>query len=331
MIISQTPFRISFFGGATDYPAWFREHGGAVLSTTIDKYCYISCRPTPPCSPHRHRLVYSRIETAQQIEEIQHPAARATLQYFKPSEGLDIHYEGDLPARAGMGSSSAFTVGLVHALSALQGKKRDKTDLAKTAIHIEQDILREAVGSQDQISTAFGGFNRIDFHTNGEFRVTPLALPPKRKTELEARLMLFFTGVSRYAPEIAKTQLVNFGQRQAELRELRALVDVATDLLVSPAANLDQFGRLLHKTWQLKRRLAKEISTDDIDSAYNRALAAGALGGKILGAGGGGFLLFYAAPEQQAKVAAALPGFRHVPFRFEQGGSRITRLPEIAQ
>ncbi len=323
MIITRTPFRISFFGGGTDYPAWYQEHGGAVLATTIDKYCYISCRYLPPFFEHKHRVVYSKIENVKSISEIEHPAVRAVLGWAKCERGLEIHHDGDLPARAGLGSSSSFTVGLVNALYALDGRYISKEDLARNAIHIEQKIIEESVGSQDQISAAFGGFNRIEFRQNDTFQVSPIILPKKRLDELHSSLMFFFTGVSRIAAEIAKSKIDNFKNRVTELKRMGEMVDEAIGILQAPETSLDEFGKLLDESWRYKRSLSDKVSTPEIDQIYEEALKVGATGGKITGAGGGGFLLLFVRPELQETVKIHLRRLTRVPFQFENSGSRV--------
>jgi len=323
MIITRTPFRISFFGGGTDYPTWYREHGGSVLATTIDKYCYISCRYLPPFFEHKHRIVYSFIENVQTIEEIQHPAVRATLAWAKVEAGLEIHHDGDLPARSGLGSSSSFTVGLVHALRGLRGQLISREDLSRDAIHIEQNLIGENVGSQDQVSATYGGLNRIDFEPTGAINVSPIIVPAQRKEALRTHLMLCFTGVSRIASDIAKSKIENLEKRSIELKRMRAQVDEAITILQSPSTSIEDFGRLLHDSWQLKRSLSPQVSTPHIDELYAEARQAGALGGKILGAGGGGFLLLFARPEDQPAIRARLERLVHVPFNFDDSGSRI--------
>lgn len=322
MIISRTPFRISFFGGGTDYPDWYREHGGAVLSTTIDKYCYISVRELPPFFEHRFRLVYSFVENVKEVSELAHPAARGVLQHLGTSQGLEIHHDGDLPARSGVGSSSAFTVGLISALRALEGRHISKDELAQEAIHVEHNVIREPVGAQDQISAAFGGFNHITFRQDGSYHVAPLIMQRDRLETLQGHLMLLFTGLSRTAAEIARTQIENLQRRVSELRALNQMVDRAIELLRSQS-DLTEFGRLLDEGWMVKRRLSDRVSTPDIDTIYDTARRAGAIGGKLLGAGGGGFLLLFVRPEERAKIRAALPKLLEVPFRFESSGSRI--------
>ena len=323
MIITRTPFRISFFGGGTDYPGWYREHGGSVLSTSIDKYCYISCRRLPPFFDHKHRIVYSVIENVNHIEEIQHPAARAVMTWANISEGLELHHDGDLPARSGLGSSSSFTVGLIHALQALDGRMATKVGLARDAIHVEQNIIGENVGSQDQIAAAYGGFNRIEFRRDDTFEVAPVILPHHRLGELHNHLMLFFTGFSRIASEIARAQIDNLKNRETELKLMRAMVDEAIALLQDVREPIDSFGKLLDAGWRYKRSLSDKVSTREIDEIYATAMDAGAIGGKILGAGGGGFLLLFAKPEKHDAIRACLNKLIHVPFGFEQSGSRV--------
>jgi D-glycero-alpha-D-manno-heptose-7-phosphate kinase len=322
MIISRTPFRISFFGGGTDYPDWYREHGGAVLSTTIDKYCYISVRELPPFFEHRFRLVYSFVENVKEVSELAHPAARGVLQYLKISKGLEIHHDGDLPARSGVGSSSAFTVGLISAVRALEGRHVSKDELAQEAIHVEHRVICEPVGAQDQISAAFGGFNHITFRQDGSYQVAPLVMQRDRLESLQGHLMLLFTGLSRTAAEIARTKIANLRHRAGELHALNQMVDRAIEILRS-TSDLTEFGSLLEEGWKLKRRLSDRVSTPDIDGIYETARRAGAIGGKLLGAGGGGFLLLFVRPEDRPAVRSALPTLLDVPFRFESSGSRI--------
>jgi D-glycero-alpha-D-manno-heptose-7-phosphate kinase len=323
MIVTRTPFRISFFGGGTDYPAWYREHGGVVLSTSIDKYCYITCRHLPPFFEHKHRIVYSKIENVRNITEIEHPAVRAVLGWAGSERGLEIHHDGDLPARSGLGSSSSFTVGLVNALCALDGRYIAKEELARTAIDIEQNIIGENVGSQDQISATFGGFNRIEFHQNDTFQVSPIVLAKQRLDDLQGSLMLYFTGFSRIASEIAKSKIDNFKNQVAELKRMGEMVDEAISILQSPQTPIDEFGKLLDQSWRYKRSLSNKVSTPEIDRIYEDALAAGATGGKILGAGGGGFLLLSVRPERQQAVSSRLAKLINVPFKFENSGSRV--------
>lgn len=323
MIITRTPFRISFFGGGTDYPGWYREHGGAVLATTIDKYCYITCRHLPPFFEHKHRIVYSRIENARDNNDIEHPAVRAVLNWDNVVDGLEIHHDGDLPARSGLGSSSAFTVGLAHALYGLRGQMVSKSTLARDAIHIEQDLIGENVGSQDQVSAAYGGFNRIDFHRDNTFDVAPVILPAIRRNELRGHLMLCFTGVSRIADAIAKSKIDNLKNREIELNRMREMVDEAIAILADDRVSIDEFGKLLDLGWKYKRSLSDRVSTPEIDQIYEEAMRAGAIGGKILGAGGGGFMLLFAKPERHAAIRERLKDLVHVNFNFDDSGSRV--------
>jgi D-glycero-alpha-D-manno-heptose-7-phosphate kinase len=323
MIISRTPFRISFFGGGTDYPAWFRENGGAVLSTAIDKYCYISCRYLPQFFEHKYRIVYSKIENIKVIQDVEHPAVRAVLTWLKCDKGLEVHHDGDLPARSGLGSSSSFTVGLINAIMALSGRYISSAELADCAIHIEQDILKENVGSQDQIAVAYGGFNRIEFKTDGTYDVTSIILPPERKQMLESHLMLFFTGLSRLSSDVEKTKIDNYKNREVELRKMAEMVNEAMDILNGPDRYMLEFGKLLDEGWRYKKSLSDMVSMPIIDQIYDAALKAGAIGGKILGAGGGGFLLLFASPENQPRVKEQLKDLIHVPIRFENSGSKI--------
>ena len=323
MIISKTPFRISFFGGGTDYPAYFQKFGGSVLATSIDKFCYISCRTLPPFFDHKYRISYSKIETAGSIDRIEHPAVRGVLQQFDISQGLEIHHDGDLPARSGLGSSSSFVVGLLNALNAFQGRYSPKAGLAEEAIRIEQVVLQEAVGSQDQVSAAYGGLNRIDFHPDNTFSVQPIILTSERKAELEGNLLLFFTGITRLAPSVAKRKLENFDNKLAELQRMKEMVTKGIDILGDETTKLAEFGHLLHKSWEIKRALAQGVSMPEIDAIYDAAMKAGAIGGKLLGAGGGGFILFYAEKAKRHAVIDALSHLVHVPFKFEHNGSTI--------
>jgi D-glycero-alpha-D-manno-heptose-7-phosphate kinase len=322
MIITRTPFRISFFGGGTDYPVWYGENGGAVLSTSIDKYCYIICRDFPPFFEHNLRVVWSKIELANHPDEIEHPTARETLKHLGIHNGVEIHHHGDLPARSGLGSSSSFTVGLLHGLQALQGKMATKRQLAFDAIHIERERVGHNIGSQDQVAAAFGGLNKIVFGGPAEIDVRPVVLPRERQTALEDRLMLFFTGLARTASDVLPEQMKNTPAREKELRAMHDLVDQALTVLHSDR-DLADFGRMLHETWQLKKTLSSAITTSRIDEIYDAARSAGAVGGKLLGAGSGGFMLFYVEPELQAKVREKLNDLLYVPFRFDSTGSQV--------
>ena len=322
MIISRTPFRISFFGGGTDYPAWYLKNGGSVLATTIDKYCYISCRYLPAFFDHKYRIVYSRIENVKELNEIEHPSVKGVLQFMGENRGLEIHHDGDLPARSGLGSSSSFTVGLINALMAQRGRYISKEELASQSIHVEQTLIGESVGSQDQISAAFGGFNQIEFLKDGSFRVNPVILRQDRKAELEGHLMLFFTGISRIAANIAEAKIANFEKRERQLNEISKMVGQAVKLLQSETS-INEFGGLLHETWLHKKSLSDKVSTKVVNDIYETAVEAGALGGKLLGAGGGGFMLLFVPPERQEKVKRSLGNLVNVPFTFENTGSRI--------
>lgn len=322
MIITRTPFRISFFGGGTDYPVWLREHPGAVISTTIDKFCFISARHLPPFHEHKHRIVWSRNEMVNSIDQIRHPSVRACLRYMKIDKGVEIHHDGDLPARTGMGSSSSFSVGMLHALHALRGRMVSKRRLALDTIRVEQDLIKEDVGCQDQIAAAFGGFNLTEISSPKDFVVKPITVKPSRLATLQRRLMLFFTGVSRTAAKIAKVQIQQTHKKEAELKAVYEMVYQALDILQG-GGSLDDFGRLLHESWMLKRGMTRLTTTPLVDEIYAKARKAGALGGKLLGAGGGGFILFYARSDKQEAVRRKLKHLVHVPFRFERQGSIV--------
>ncbi len=322
MIISRTPFRISFFGGGTDYPVWYRNHGGEVLGAAIDKYCYLTCRYLPPFFEHKTRIVYSKIENCQSIQDIQHPAVREILRYFEMTRGVEIHHDADLPARSGIGSSSSFTVGLLNALAALKGQPYSKHQLALDSIFLEQEILKETVGSQDQVLAAYGGFNRIRFHAAGNIEVSPVIIPHERIEELNQHCMLFYTGLKRTASEIAESYVETLNHRQKELKSLQALVPEALSLLAS-RESIRRFGELLHESWRIKASLSSRISSGQIDGIYEEARRAGAIGGKLTGAGGGGFLLLFTPPEYKAKIRETLKNFIYVPFKFEFSGSQI--------
>lgn len=323
MIISRTPYRLSFFGGGTDYPKWYLKHGGAVIGTAIDKYCNISLRRLPPFFEHRYRVVWSRIELVNDLLEIEHPAVRAVLLDQKERRGLEIHHDGDLPARSGLGSSSAFTVGLLNALYALRGQMISKQKLAEEAIRIEQHVIREPVGSQDQIWAAFGGLNRIDFRTDGTFTVKPLILTPSRRQELESSLMLFFTGLSRYALTVASKQIANMDAKERNLHRMREMVDEAEAIIGDPLRPVLDLGALMHDAWRLKKELADGVSTPAIDAIYEAGIAAGAVGGKLLGAGGGGFVAFVAPPEKRQAIREKLKDLIEVDVKTGADGSRI--------
>ncbi len=322
MIISRTPYRISFFGGGTDYPEWFERHGGAVLAATIDKYCYITCRYLPPFFDIKYRAVYSRIENTRTIDEIEHPAVREVLKFLGVKKGIEIHHEGDLPARSGMGSSSSFTVGMLHALHAQLGEMPTKEELAREAIHVERERIKETVGCQDQIMASFGGLNHIVFHKGGGFSVRPLTISEERAEELNKRMMLFYTGIKRTASDLARKYVTTLSKKKRILRVMKDLVEEGIELL-SKGDDLDSFGELLHEAWMYKKSLSQGITNREVDEIYDKAISAGAIGGKLSGAGGGGFILFFVPLERQEEVRSALSDLIYVPFKFERGGSQI--------
>ena len=322
MIITRTPFRMSFFGGGTDYPAWYRENGGAVLATTIDKYCYITCRYLPPFFDYKSRILYSKVEYVHDNGRIEHPAVRGVLAQMGITEGIEIHHDGDLPARTGLGSSSAFVVGLLNALSALKHSMPTKMELAQSAIQIEQEVLRENVGCQDQVITAFGGLQRIDFEKSGDIRVTPMVVSRERLEEHQSHTLLYFTGFSRIASEIVKEQLQRLPEKTRELSRMREMVDESIRILLGKGG-LDEFGRLLDENWGLKRGLSSKVSLPAIDEIYEAAKSAGALGGKLMGAGGGGFMMLFAPPHAHARIRERLKKLLYISFRFDSEGSRI--------
>jgi len=321
MIISRTPFRMSFFGGGTDYPEWFRKNKGAVLATTIDKYCYISCRYLPPFFDHKSRIIYSKMEHVTNVNEIDHPAVREVLKFLKIKEGVEIHHDGDLPARTGLGSSSSFTVGLLNSLYALKGVMPTKERLAKEAIYIEQKKCKDTVGCQDQTLAAYGGFNYIEFGGHHHLRVRKVTIPPVRVRALQDHMMLYFTGFSRMASQIAGHQIKNIPKKKAELQAMYGMVDRAMHSL--SRGKITEFGQLLDESWQLKRTLSDKVTTPYIDNIYDTAKRAGAVGGKLLGAGGGGFVLLFVPPAVQKKVREKLKKLLLVPFKFEDLGSQI--------
>lgn len=323
MIISRTPFRISLFGGGSDYPSWYRQNGGAVLGMAIDKYCHISVRRLPPFFEHKHRLVYSRVELVKDFAEIQHPAARAILQDMRIDGGLEIHHDGDLPARSGLGSSSSFTVGLLNALYAFRGRHISKAELAREAIRIEQDVIRENVGSQDQIWAAYGGLNRVDFNVDDTFAVTPIVLALQRRLELQGSIMMFFTGLSRIASEVAGAKIASLDKKKRHVKTMTSMVDEALAVLNNPSRPLSELGELLHEAWMLKRDLTEKVSNPMIDEIYESGRAAGAIGGKLLGAGGGGFMVFFVPSDKRNAVRERLSTLINVSFAIDNGGSRI--------
>jgi len=323
MIVSRTPHRISFFGGGTDYPAYYLEHGGRVLGSAVDKYCYLSVRKLPPFFEHKHRIVYSKMENVSDVNEIAHPSVRETLKYLNINYGVSIHHDGDIPALSGMGSSSAFTVGLLHSMYALEGKMVSNKELTRETIYIEQNLIKENVGSQDQAFAAYGGLNVINFLTNGEIVVEPIIVKPDRLESFQSSFMLFFTGLSRTASEIAGDKIKNIGKNKDNLSQMKVMVDEAFKILTLPNRNLREFGELLNETWRLKKRLSEKITKPEIDEAYESALKNGAVGGKLLGAGGGGFMVFYVEPHYHSRVKEALRNYLYVPFTFDFDGSKI--------
>jgi len=320
MVITRTPFRISFLGGGTDYKPFFEEYGGSVLSTTFDKYCYVTCRHLLPFFDYKNQVTYSKIERVTGVDGIEHPLVREAMRFLDMRE-LSIFYEADLPARSGLGSSSAFAVGLLAAFYALKGKYADKKKLAGEAIHLERILCGEDGGWQDQVAAAYGGFNRVNFTGEG-FDVMPLIISRERKNELNRNLMLFFTGITRFSSVIAQKQAQAATKNTKDLLEMKKLVDEGERILTSKT-DIKEFGRLLDYTWRLKRRLSSGVSSDYIDTIYSKALNCGAIDGKILGAGGGGFLLLFAPPDAQSAVRAALSDLIYVPFEFEDKGTHV--------
>lgn len=323
MIISRTPLRISFFGGGTDYPSWYENHRGMVLSTTINKYAYITARELPPFFNFKHRIQYYLKEEVNSLDEIKHPVVREAAKFLKISNGLEIVHSADLPARSGLGSSSTFTVGLMHALFAMKGRMVTKRELALSAINLEQNIIGEAVGSQDQTAAAFGGFNIIEFSRNATFRVQEFFISEERLQHLQDHLLLCFTGFSRSAEKVARAQILATPSKEKELHFMLEILDQAKTVITNPDTPIEEFGSLLGEQWSLKKSLTDQISSSKIDDIYNAGIAAGAIGGKLLGAGGGGFMLFFAKPEYHKKIQDCLKDKLFVPFRFEKTGSQI--------
>lgn len=321
MVISTAPFRMSFFGGGTDFQPFFQEHGGAVIATSFDKYCYVTVRHLPKFFDHSTQLTYSKVEKVKSIEEIQHPLVRESMK-FQDMRDLHISYDGDLPARSGLGSSSAFANALLLAFHGLKGQYISKELLAEEAIYVERILCQEAGGWQDQVATGVGGLNRIEFRGDG-FSVKPIIISAERKKILNDNLMLFFTGFTRFSSEISQEQARTAKEKTRDLLQILEYVEDAEKILVNRKGNLDDFGRLLHETWQVKRSLTAQISSSHLDEIYEKALASGALGGKLLGAGGGGYFLFYVPQEKQAEVKVALSDLLYVPFTFEQEGAKI--------
>lgn len=321
MIITKTPFRMSFFGGGTDMPQFFNEHGGAVISTTFDKYCHVNVRHLPPFFDYYTELCYAKTERVTKLEDIQHPAIREAMKLLDMQD-IRLTYEADLPARTGLGTSSSFAVGMLNAFYALKGKYADKKKLADEAIYLERVLCNEAGGWQDQIAAAYGGLNRIDFQNN-RYTVSPIIIHPDRKKQLDDNLMLFFTGFTRFSSEIQQSTKQTMKEKTAQLKEMLTLVDEAQRVLIDQHTDLNDFGRLLDHSWRLKKQTGSKISTNSIDELYEKGLQAGALGGKLLGAGGGGFLLFYVEQDKQPAVLEAMQRLMHVPFHFENDGTSV--------
>ena len=324
MIISKTPYRVSFFGGGTDYPQWYLKEGGAVLSTTIDKYCYITCRILPSFYEVKYRIVWSHVENVSSISEILHPAVREGLRYMgiNGNIGIEVHHYGDMPSRSGMGSSSSFVVGLFKVLSALKGQIIGKQELAEMAIEFEQNVLKENVGSQDQVAVTYGGINVIHFLKDGRIQVDPVTIMPERIAELESNLMLLHTGTKRLSSEVAGDFIDNIQKKETVLREMYKMVDQAVSIL-SGQGSINEFGALLNESWKLKRSISDRVSNVTVDRIYDIAMANGAIGGKLLGAGSSGFMLLFAPPEKQQQIKEALPIYLYVPFKFDNTGSTI--------
>lgn len=321
MILTKTPFRMSFFGGGTDMPQFFNEHGGAVLSTTFDKYVYVTVRHLPRFFEYSTELIYSKTERVTKLDDMEHPMVRNAMKMLDMKE-LHISYDADLPARTGLGTSSTFAVGLLNAFHCLKGQYRSKKELANEAIYLERTLCDEAGGWQDQVAASFGGLNRIDFDARG-YHVNPIIISPNRKETLNNNLMLFFTGFTRFSADIQKSTVSSIKDKNAQLMKMLELVDSAQEVLENNGRDLDDFGRLLDETWRLKRQTGSSISTGSIDELYEKGIKAGALGGKLLGAGGGGFLLFYVQPDNQDKVRKALSDLMEVPFKFENSGTSV--------
>ena len=321
MIITKTPFRMSFFGGGTDLESFFRENGGAVLSTTFDKYCYVNVRHLPRFFDYSTELSYSKIERVTDVDDISHPAIRNAMKMLDMHE-IRLTYEADLPARSGLGTSSSFAVGMLNAFYALKGQYADKKKLADEAIYLERNLCGETGGWQDQIAASFGGFNRINFSADG-YEVLPVIISPERKKQLEQNLMMFFTGFTRFSSDVQRENISARGDKTAQLKEMLQLVDEAESVLTDRNRDMDDFGRMLDHTWKLKRQSGAAVSTENIDELYARGIRAGALGGKLLGAGGGGFLIFYVTPQYQDAVRKAMGNLMYIPFAFENGGTRV--------
>ena len=322
MIITKTPFRMSFFGGGTDMESYFKEYAGAVLSTTFDKYCYVNVRHLPRFFDYNTEISYSKTERVTNVEDIEHPAVRNAMKMLDMHE-IRLTYEADLPARSGLGTSSSFAVGMLNAFYCLKGKYVDKKRLADEAIYLERELCGEAGGWQDQIAASFGGMNRIEFNKDGTYDVKPIIIHPDRKKQLNENLLMFFTGFTRFSSDMQKANATGYAEKVKQLQQMYELVDEAEAILEDKHSDIDDFGRLLDKTWRLKRQTGGAITTNSIDALYEKGMVAGALGGKLLGAGGGGFLLFYVQPEKRESVMEAMKDLLYVPFRFEDGGTRV--------
>lgn len=326
MILSKTPYRVSFFGGGTDYHTWYEKHGGEVLSAAINHHCYISCRYMPPFNEeYKYRIVWKILEYVNDINDIKHPAIKGVLNHYNlGGKDLEITTQSDLPARSGLGSSSSFTTGLIKALKAMQGKMISKEDLAKEAVFIEREVLKENVGIQDQIAAAFGGLNHIKINKDGSFNVEPVIISKTRKFELKNHFLLFFTGISRDASDVASEQVKTSAEKkEAELHKMQSMVKDAIEILSDETKDLRDFGKMLDISWQLKRSLTSKISNNLIDEIYDKGLKSGAYGGKLLGAGGGGFMLFFAEPAKHEAIKESLKDLIFVPFDFDNEGSSI--------
>ena len=329
MIITKTPFRMSFFGGGTDMESFFREYGGAVISTTFDKYCYVTVRHLPRFFDYSTELAYSKMERVTNVEDINHPAVRNAMKMLDMHE-IRLTYEADLPARSGLGTSSSFAVGMLNAFHCLKGKYADKKKLADQAIYLERELCGEAGGWQDQIAASFGGMNRIEFNKDGTYDVRPIIIHPERKQQLNDNLLMFFTGFTRFSSDMQKANVTGYAEKVKQLQQMYALVDDAEVILEDKRSDLDDLGRLLDKTWKLKRQTGGAITTNSIDALYEKGIEAGALGGKLLGAGGGGFLVFYVRHENQKSVMEAMKELLYVPFQFEDGGTQVIHYtPEM--
>lgn len=327
MIITRTPFRMSFFGGGTDMKSFFEKYGGAVISTTFDKYCYVTVRHLPHFFEYSSEISYSKLERVTSIDDIQHPAVRNAMKM------LDMHhirltYEADLPARSGLGTSSSFAVGMLNAFHALKGRYAGKKKLADEAIYLERVLCREVGGWQDQIAASFGGFNRINFNKDGTYDVYPLIMKPKRKKALNDNLVMYFTGFTRFSSDVQKANEKSADEKVKQHLQMLELVDKAERILIDDTTDLDDFGHLLDHTWKLKKQTGSAVSTENIDALYDRGIEAGALGGKLLGAGGGGFLVFYVQPEYKAQLTEAMSDLLYIPFRFENSGTRVIYYEE---